>query len=53
MSPMRAPRPRKLVLGRETVRSLSERPLAAITIQPQEMTSCFPDCGGACGMQVY
>ena len=38
---------RKLVLGRETVRALTEaRPIRAITIQaPQEVTSCGQECG--------
>ena len=45
---------RRLVLGRETVCALTEaRPPRAITLQPQEMTSCTPDCGGSCGLQVY
>ena len=49
MSPTRIPEPRRLVLGRETVRALSEpRPREAATLQPQEYSSCFPDCMTAC-----
>jgi len=38
---------RRLVLGRETVRALTEaRPPRAITLQPQqEVTSCGQECG--------
>ena len=38
---------RRLVLARETVRSLTEaRPPRAITLQPQqEVTSCGQECG--------
>ncbi len=37
---------RRLVLGRETVRALTEaRPPRAITMLPQEVTSCGAECG--------
>jgi hypothetical protein len=45
MSPMRTPTTRRLVLARETVRSLTERPHPAITQVPQEMSSCGQECG--------
>lgn len=53
MSPMRTPRTPRLVLARETVRSLTERPHPAITIRPQEMSSCGEECGCTERMKAY
>ena len=53
MSPMRTPRTRRLVLARETVRSLTERPHPAMTVQPQEMSSCGEQCGCTDQMLTY
>jgi len=53
MSPIRTPKSRKLVLGRETVRALTGRPYAGMTLQPQEMSSCGEQCGCTDQMQTY
>jgi hypothetical protein len=46
MSPMRAPKPRKLVLGRETVRTLATRTSADTVVGID--TSCGEACSCAC-----
>ncbi len=47
MSPVHAPKSRRLSLARETLRALTDRSYAAITIQQQVITSCG-DPGCAC-----
>lgn len=49
MSPMRAPKPRKLVLGRETVRTLAARSSTDTLIGID--TSCGEACTCACDTQ--
>ncbi|HEX8272435.1 MAG TPA: hypothetical protein VF615_07255 [Longimicrobiaceae bacterium] len=50
MSPMRTPRPRKLVLSRETVRTLAARTTISDTVVGID-TSCGEACSCACDTQ--
>ncbi len=53
MSPRQTLVARRLVLARETVRSLTERPHPALTLAPQDVTSCGQECGCTGRIQPY